>query len=180
MRDDEKIFLLFVKKGVFRVFENGEIYRCKTKHGFPYKYKDCEPRLIRTENNGYIWIQYWYRGKRIRVHGHRLVWTYFNGEIPLGKETNHKNGIRNDNRLENLEIITHRENTLHALNILKREFGVKGEDCTFSKLKEEDIKEIRRLRSEENMSQFQISKIFSVSEQNIGHIVNRKTWTWLD
>lgn len=41
---------------------------------------------------------------------HRLVWEAFNGPIPEGLVVNHKSEIKSDNRLENLEICTQREN----------------------------------------------------------------------
>lgn len=44
---------------------------------------------------------------------HRAVWIAFNGPIPSGKEINHKNGVKSDNRLENLELCTRKENLHH-------------------------------------------------------------------
>jgi hypothetical protein len=44
------------------------------------------------------------------VYVHRLVAETFLGPCPEGKEVDHKNNIRNDNRLENLQYLTHGEN----------------------------------------------------------------------
>lgn len=41
---------------------------------------------------------------------HRVIWYYFNGEIPEGTEIDHINGIKDDNRLENLRCVSHSEN----------------------------------------------------------------------
>ena len=41
---------------------------------------------------------------------HRLVYEAFNGQIPEGYEVNHINEIKSDNRLENLNLMTHKEN----------------------------------------------------------------------
>jgi hypothetical protein len=51
---------------------------------------------------------------------HRIVWIAANGPIPDGLEINHLNGQRDDNRLVNLEIVTHAENVLHARRGLAR------------------------------------------------------------
>lgn len=41
-----------------------------------------------------------------RMLEHVAVWIRAFGPVPLGYEIHHKNGIRSDNRLENLEILT--------------------------------------------------------------------------
>ena len=56
--------------------------------------------------------------KRIKYKNHRLVLLTFIWESKL--ECNHKNWIKGDNRLENLEYCTRSENMLHSYNILNR------------------------------------------------------------
>ena len=53
--------------------------------------------------------------RQVSVNGrnrliHRLMWETFNGPIPPRMTINHINTIRDDNRLKNLELVTHREN----------------------------------------------------------------------
>lgn len=43
------------------------------------------------------------------VYKHRLVWFLAHGEWPKG-QINHINGDRQDNNLDNLEVVTNREN----------------------------------------------------------------------
>ena len=45
---------------------------------------------------------------------HRLVLEAFVGPCPEGKECNHKNGVKSDNTLKNLEWVTHGDNMNHA------------------------------------------------------------------
>ena len=45
---------------------------------------------------------------------HRLVYETFFGEIPEGMVIDHINGIRDDNRIENLRCITQSENAMNA------------------------------------------------------------------
>lgn len=55
------------------------------------------------------------RGKRYRKRVHRLMGKVFLGNPQV---VNHKNGIKSDNRLENLERSTHKANILHAKCVL--------------------------------------------------------------
>lgn len=74
--------------------------------------------------------------KNVRIH--RVIWETFNGPIPDGYEINHKNEIRNDNRLENLELLTHKENLNYGNHNKKLKETLKlvvkrGGECNFSK-----------------------------------------------
>jgi len=57
-------------------------------------------------------------GKNYRVH--RLVWMKFRGEIPEHLEIDHINDIRSDNRLVNLQLLTHAENVAKQLKFLNK------------------------------------------------------------
>jgi hypothetical protein len=65
--------------------------------------------------NGYIHIGFGYR----LYSAHRLAWEYAHGEIPEGMQIDHINGIRDDNRIENLRLATptvNRQNLRKALS----------------------------------------------------------------
>lgn len=67
---------------------------------------------LKTTDNGkgYLYVRI---GKHYRTYVHRLVAEVFIGD-PTGLDINHKNGVKHDNRVENLELLTHSQNLKHA------------------------------------------------------------------
>lgn len=45
---------------------------------------------------------------------HRIIWQAAHGPISEGMQINHINGVKTDNRICNLELVTPRGNTQHA------------------------------------------------------------------
>lgn len=54
------------------------------------------------------------RGKQKKYYLHRFIWECYNGIIPPGLKIDHKNDIRDDNRLCNLQLVTPSENCKKA------------------------------------------------------------------
>ena len=70
-------------------------------------YKQC------NAGSGYLCI--YVDGKR--VLSHRYVWSKAFGSIPNGMEIDHINGVRDDNRLENLRCVTRQQNAYNRANV---------------------------------------------------------------
>jgi len=45
-----------------------------------------------------------------KCYAHRFIWECFNGVIPDGKEIDHINNKKDDNRLSNLQLLTRQQN----------------------------------------------------------------------
>ena len=68
---------------------------------------------------------------RVNIHGkktmlHRIIAEVFIGSPKEFQQVNHKNGIKSDNRVENLEWVTPSENLLHVYRILGRKAAFQG------------------------------------------------------
>jgi len=73
-----------------------------------------------VDRQGYSWVQIQREGRRRKFAVHRFVAKAFHGAPPTEKhQVNHKNGIKTDNRAENLEWCTPRENKVHAVDVLR-------------------------------------------------------------
>lgn len=76
-------------------------------------------KVVKTwDTNGYKHVKLYKGGVRKTVYVHRLVAEYFIEKSPSASEVNHKNGVKEDNRAENLEWCTHEENIRHAVDVL--------------------------------------------------------------
>ena len=89
--------------------------------------RNFDNKIINGYKNkkGYIRFDLCVDGKRIVKHAHRLVAESFIDNIDNKPYINHKNGIKTDNRVENLEWCTPKENSTHAFN----ELNVKQHNC---------------------------------------------------
>lgn len=117
--------------------------------------------------------------KRYRISLHILLLSTFVGPCPDGLECRHLNGNCQDNRIENLCWGTHRENmgdkAVHGTQC-------QGESIPFSKLKEEEVYQIRELyrnRKVNKMTLATIGRKYNINAANVCMIGKRKTWKHL-
>ena len=73
---------------------------------------------IRTYKNkwGYEYFQFMYNKKRVSITVHKAVMLAFVWKRWENMEVNHKDWVKSNNKLENLEYCTHRENVRHSID----------------------------------------------------------------
>ena len=122
--------------------------------------KQLKPRL---RKNGYLYVNLRKDGKNIDGTVHRLVAKAFLDCVD-GLDVNHINGVRTDNRLINLELVSRSQNLLHGMFVNRN-----GE----AKLTHEQAEEVKR-RVALGERQCDIAKEFNVFGQTINQIVRGK------
>ena len=129
--------------------------------------------LVLANSRGYARFAPSVSGKQVMRSVHRLVVEVFIGD-PRGMQINHKNGIKHDNRLENLEVCTAAENNAHKFGVLGHKHQkppvLRGEDNGRAKLNEACARAVVKL-SEEGWTQQRIADLFEIHQTNISRIL---------
>lgn len=118
--------------------------------------------------NGYLAVSLATDGSFRRKYVHRLVAEAFLGPS-LGREVNHKNGDKTDNRAENLEWVTHAQNQEHARAVLRRWVGRRGAS---RKLTDEQVREIRASSEPQRV----LADRYGISQPAVVQIKKRRTY----
>lgn len=124
---------------------------------------------------GYCTVNLARGGKKTALRIHRLVLEAFVGPCPVGLVGCHNDGNRSNNLVENLRWDTHQSNADDALRHGTR---ARGSRCGATKLLEDDVIEIRRMRSE-GETFGDLAARFQVTKENIKAIVNGRSWRHL-
>jgi hypothetical protein len=115
------------------------------------------------------------RGQYRAAMIHRVIWEAVHGPIPDHLTVNHINGVKTDNRIANLELLTQMENNRHAIRTGLRGPAPRGDDCTFSTLTGPQACDIySRVWAGER--QKDLAAEYGVTQTCISDIKLRKTW----
>jgi len=113
--------------------------------------------------------------KTIKVH--RIVLNTFNPTVEI-LEVNHINGVKHDNRIENLEWCTRKQNIQHCIDN-NLQYILKGEEIGNSKLTEKDVVYIRNNFKPRIVTRTFLADKFNVTEATIKDILQKRTWKHL-
>jgi hypothetical protein len=127
------------------------------------------------DKNGYKRITLYWFGKFKSYFVHRIVLESFVENTENKKTVNHINGIKDDNRLHNLEWATHSENILHSNRIIKTAINRCGEDHQNSKLSNYIVIKMRE-DYKNNKKIGEISQKYNIERSLVGHIIHRRAW----
>lgn len=96
-------------EGVYGISDEGRVFNLVTGK---------EKRPVLDKLTGYYKVQLWSNNRMKCLSVHRILAQAFIPKEDDKKYVNHKNGVKTDNRIENLEWCTNKENAIHSIQIL--------------------------------------------------------------
>ena len=138
------------------------------------------------DRKGYLRVGLTIDGKLCTKKVHRLIAEAFIPNPENKPQVNHINGIKDDNFVDNLEWVTHKENTKHAIdnglfyfNSSKESINKiikKGSLNGNALLSEEKVLEIRKKYKPRIYTKAMLALEYGVKESCIKDVVNRNSW----
>jgi hypothetical protein len=169
-------------RGHFEVSNFGRVKATERKCNFNYRgilktTRTRKERILATNkiNSGYFIVHLYFNGSRRAELVHRLVLKVFIRNPISGETGNHKNFVKSDNRLENLEWISQLQNNMHKIMA-----GYGGR-----KLSDDDVRLIRfwavRVPRGCNKGNGKIlGRIFGVSNNIINNVAAGKSYSFVE
>ena len=165
--DNEKLYMVST---FGRVKSTGNLYTYYNKFGTKIQHHNRN-KLLKFSDNGHGYLRT-VLGRKNYQYVHRLVGLVFiKGQTKTKKYINHKNGIKSDNRAENLEWVTASENQQHSKDIGLCKLG---EDHPNAKLSNKQVKFIKEHYKpfDINFGAKPLSEKLGVTKSIIGRIAN--------
>lgn len=155
----------------YEINPDGEAWGCRKHSRNPQgKWVKLAPSLV----CGYPALYLRKDGRKHACYIHRLILETFVGPCPSGMECRHLNGIKTDNRLENLAWGTPGENMRDAIahGVLRPRTGITNPNA---KLDNDTVGEIRRM-STTGLGARKIAKQLGVGKSTVSRILLGAGW----
>lgn len=126
--------------------------------------------------DGYLRVSLNYLGEARKFPVHQLVAIAF--KLPKGEEAtqiNHKDTVKDNNCVDNLEWVTGLENMQHCID-MKILHPLHNPNAR-KKLEPEDVECIRKSYAAGDVTQWDLAIQFSVRQSTVSKIVRNKNWT---
>lgn len=173
MKKNEQYWLDLYNSGLIEIdFKNGIVYSyLNYGHKYELAQEQKDPKKYKRSSAGPS------RKERYHILLHRLIWICYYGDIPEKIKINHKNGIKNDNRIENLELATKSENAIHSRRVLGNKGGcLRFEQHNLAKLKWEDVNYIRKTYVKGIVSMKSLAEKYNVSIPTVADVLKYRHW----
>jgi hypothetical protein len=122
--------------------------------------------------NGYLTVRLGRKSGLLLVH--RLIAEAFIPNPEMKRTVNHKNMVKSDNSVGNLEWATYQENHIHSFNNGRK--SAVGEKVHTAKLSAEEVLQIRKLYKPRVITYKILAEKFGISWWQVKKITDRNDW----
>ena len=169
-----------MQKEIWKPIKGFEGYRISNL-GRVLSTKYREPRILKggLAGLGYPSVSLWENNKSRAFYVHRLVATAFISNPLCLPEVNHKNGVKTDNRIENLEWVSRQQNQIHSFRTgLSKPYNRKADKNPKARLTWADVEKIRELykSNPKKYNQHELARIYNIGRASIWKIVHNVQW----
>ena len=164
-------------EGLYQISNLGRVMSLPKEKKFPKtgQIQLFDKKILKLNKVGrdreYLRANLYKDSKGYGFYVHRLVALHFCDNHFEGAQVNHKDGIKSNNRAENLEWVTASENIKHAHenNLISKRTVYKR-----IKLSEKDVEEIINLRNEKKLTYKELAELFNVGASTINRVMKKE------
>ena len=164
-------------EGLYQISNLGRVMSLPKEKKFPKtgQIQMFDKKILKLNKVGrdreYLRANLYKDSKGYGFYVHRLVALHFCDNHFEGAQVNHKDGIKSNNRAENLEWVTASENIKHAHenNLISKRTVYKR-----IKLSEKDVEEIINLRNEKKLTYKELAELFNVGASTICRVMKKE------
>lgn len=171
MTRDEVIVAALINKDIIVDCDKGKVYRTRGGQG---RRLDSPIELKGSLCNGYLVATIHGKTCRKQVRLHRVIWIAKYGIPEDGLIVDHINGIKTDNRIANLQLLSPKENSTKAA---EQGFYLTGEDNPCTKISAYMREQLFFDRYINKMTYSELAEKYGVTKGRIGQIIRQNEYT---
>lgn len=165
-------------EGRYRISNFGRIESCERNVMNNGTSQTIPQKILKQilDTNGYLYVNLC-KGIPKKFYVHKLMVTTFVRPLTSEECCRHLNGIKMDNRIDNLALGTRFENSEDDKKNRNSPYGKKGARII---LNEDDVRNIRTDHKDNGKSLPNLAKQYRIGLESVRRIVDRETWKFVD